>query len=100
MSLRLTPASNGGLPFSTPPVASSVLIELTKIHPSLTFLPQSDRSCQYGGTSRANEAASSTAPLARSNFQNVISPRYSSLYFSIGAYRWPSGTAYCDPSIT
>ena len=55
VALADTPASKDALPISLPPVASSVLNELPKIQPSLTSLPASKRSCQYGGSSRAKD---------------------------------------------
>jgi hypothetical protein len=79
MSFWETPASKGGFPFSTPPVASSELNELTNTQPSLAPLPPSARSCQYGGSSMANDSSTTIRPFLRSNFQKVISPRYSSL---------------------
>ena len=46
MSRCEAPASNGGFPFSMPPVAISVLNEFWKTQPSLASLPESARSCQ------------------------------------------------------
>src|SRR5579885_3415197 len=100
MSRCEAPASKGGFPFSMPPVAISVLNEFWNTQPSLTPLPASDRSCQYGGSSSPKDRVGSIRPALRSNFQNVIRPRYFSLYWLIGAYLCPSGTAYCDPSTT
>ena len=75
MSFWDAPASNAGFPSSTPPVAISVLKEFRNAHPNEGPLPASERSCQYGGSSIENDRDGSIRPLARSNFQNVTSPR-------------------------
>src|SRR6516165_855902 len=98
MSRCEAPASNGGFPFSIPPVAISVLNEFWYTQPSLTPLPASARSCQYGGSSSPNDRVESIRPALRSNLQKVIRPRYVSLYWRIGEYLCPRGTAYWDPS--
>jgi hypothetical protein len=48
----------------------------------------------------AHEPATSMRPFSRSNFQNIASPRYFSLYSLRGAYLRPKGTGYWLVSIT
>ena len=62
MSFLLAPASNGGKPFSIPPVYISEFIEFVNAQPKLSPLPASLRSCQYGGSSSEKEAFSSILP--------------------------------------
>ena len=100
MSFCDAPDSIGGLPCSVPPVAISVLNELMNAQPSDGSLPQSARSCVYGGSSIAQEFATSMRPFWRSNFQNIARPRYLSLYSDSGAYLRPNGTGYWLVSIT
>jgi hypothetical protein len=58
-----------------PPTAISVLYELMKPNPSLLSLPESARSCVYGGSSIWKLFAMSMRPVSASIFIQHEAPR-------------------------